>query len=90
LTEYFAIEAMTTKTWIWLAEHTDVFGGEANYSWVRRVEFETSAGASQREVVKAGKAALGLTGVRCLTVDCDEWYQLRPVGSQTVVFLRSC
>ena len=89
--ESFALDAMSTsKTWVWLAELTDVFGGEANYSWVRRVEFSAPAGASQRVVVAAGKAALGLTGVRCETVDCGDWYQLRPVGSQTVAFLRSC
>jgi hypothetical protein len=80
----------TSKTWVWLAEFTDTFGGEANYSWVRRVEFSAPADASQRVVVAAGKAALGLTGVRCETIDCGDWYQVRPVGSCTVAFLRSC
>jgi hypothetical protein len=91
MSKYFALAAMTkSKTYVWLAEHTDLFGGEANYSWVRRAEFEAPANASQRVIVTAGKAALGLTGVRCETIDCGDWYQLRPVGSQTVAFLRSC
>lgn len=80
----------TSKTHVWLAEYTDTFGGEANYSWVRRAEFEAPADASQRVIVTAGKAALGLTGVRCETVDCGDWFQLRPIGSCTVAFLRAC
>jgi len=80
----------TSKTHVWLAEYTDTLGGEANYSWLRSAEFEVPAGASQRMVVTAGKAALGLTGVRCETVDCGDWFQLRPIGSCTVAFLRAC
>jgi len=79
-----------TKTYVWECEYTDLFGGEANYSWLRRAEIQVPAGASQRAIVTAGKAALGLTGVRCETIDCGDWYQLRPVGSQTVAFIRSC
>jgi hypothetical protein len=79
-----------SNTHVWECEYTDLFGGEANYSWVRRAEIDVPAGANQRAVVAAGKAALGLTGVRCVTVDCGDWYQLRPVGSQTVAFIRSC
>jgi hypothetical protein len=79
-----------TKSIVWKAEHTDTFGGQANYSWLRTCEFETAPDASQRAVVTAGKAALGLTGVRCETIDCGAWYQLRPIGGCTVVFLRSC
>ena len=58
--------------------------------YAKNPEFEVPAGASQRMVVTAGKAALGLTGVRCETVDCGDWFQLRPIGSCTVAFLRAC
>lgn len=85
-----AIKAMASNKWLWLAEHTDTFGGVANYSWLRTVEFHTPANATRLQIIRAGKLALGLTGVRCETVDCGDWYQLRPIGTATVVFLRSC
>ena len=39
---------------------TDTFAGEANYSWVRRAEFETPPGASTRKILAAAKRALSL------------------------------
>ena len=57
-------------------EVTDTFGGEANYSWVRRYTVETPSceyGTSERSqysrtLVRRAKAAAGWTGLRC-TVD---------------------
>ena len=68
-------------------EYTDTFAGEANYSWVRRAEVELPDGATDRAIVRAGKAALGLTGTRCRTVNHGDSWELRPVGSLTVAFL---
>lgn len=42
-------------------EYTDTFGGEANYSWVRRVRFNAPADAPRSTIVRRAKAALGLT-----------------------------
>jgi hypothetical protein len=71
----------------WQAELTDTFGGEANYSWVRRAEFSAPADASDRSIVTLGKAALGLTGSRCRTTSYGDSFELRPYGSCTVAFL---
>jgi hypothetical protein len=71
----------------WNVELTDTFGGEANYSWVCRDSFELPAGASDRRIITAAKAALGLTGQRCRRFDCGEGFELRPVGSCTVAFV---
>jgi hypothetical protein len=68
-------------------EFTDTFAGEANYAWVRRAEVELPDGATDRAIVRAGKAALGLTGCRCRTVNHGEQWELRPVGSLTVAFI---
>ena len=46
------------------AEFTDTYGGEANYSWVRRVELEVPDTLSDRAVVRRVKKALGLEGLR--------------------------
>jgi hypothetical protein len=74
-------------TFILDCELTDTFGGEANYSWVRRAEAELSDGATDRAIVRAGKAALGLTGCRCRTFNHGDQWELRPAGSLTVAFL---
>lgn len=69
------------------AELTDLFCGEANYSWVRRVEFELPDDATDRQVITRGKAELGLTGLRCRRFDCGEGFELRPSGLLQVAFI---
>ena len=66
---------------------TDTFGGEANYGWVRRAQIELPNEATDRQIVTAGKADLGLTGVRCRTASDGEGFELRPYGSCTVAFI---
>ena len=80
-------DTTTTGALLWTAEYTDTFGGEANYCWVKRATFELPLTANRRQIVSAGKAALGLTGVRCRTSDYSEGYELRPIGSCTVAFI---
>jgi len=70
----------------WNCEHTDTMCGEANYSWVRRGTTLVPEGATRLQIVRAVKATLGLTGVRCRTFDCGDMIELRPVGSATVAF----
>jgi len=72
---------------LWTVELTDTFGGEANYSWVRRDSFELPASASDRRIISTAKAALGLTGTRCRRFDYGEGFELRPSGSCTVAFV---
>ena len=68
-------------------ELTDTFGGEANYSWAQREQLELPADATDRQIVTAAKAALGLTGTRCRRFDFGEGFELRPCGSCTVAFV---
>lgn len=68
------------------AEMTDTFGGEANYSWVRRAESEAD-GASDLAVVRRIKRQLGLDGVRCARETWGETIVLRPVGACVVIFI---
>jgi hypothetical protein len=79
----------TTRQLTWQAEHTDTFGGEANYGWCRRETFELPYGASDLQIVRAGKAALGMTGCRCRTSPLGgvEGFELRPLGACEVVFI---
>lgn len=66
------------------AEMTDTFGGEANYSWVRRI---TVADGSDLSIVRRVKASLGLAGVRCRRVDYGDQIALYPAGACIVVFI---
>ena len=67
-------------------EYTDTFGGEANYSWVKRAVAAVPDKSSQREVSRAIKAALDLSGLSGRVYwDGDRW-EFRPYGMCTVAF----
>jgi hypothetical protein len=77
---------MTTITYI--AELTDTFGGEANYSWVQRVQFQVPETADNRTLLAAVKSALGLTAkARTRPVFYGDELELRfPKGACLVAF----
>lgn len=68
-------------------EYTDTFGGEANYCWAKRGEFQDSPRTPDALIVKKVKAALGLSGVRCKRSSHGDMIELRPCGSATVLFI---
>lgn len=84
-------------------EYTDTFGGEANYSWVKRAvvtmpelthygydggtNYAKANKVYERELMKRAKAAVGLTGVRGVRSDCGDMVEFRPYGSCTVLFI---
>ena len=76
-----------TSSVTYQVEYTDTFGGEANYSWVKREEIELPETATHRQIVMAAKAAVGLTGVRCSKVDLGDCWALYPTNSNTVLFI---
>ena len=84
-------------------EYTDTFGGEANYSWVRRhtvtmpelTQYGYDGGTNyakanktyERELMRRAKALVGLTGVRGVSDSYGETTTFRPYGSCTVLFI---
>ena len=73
-------------------EYTDTFGGEANYSWVRRAVVAAPSThftphGHKRAVMRRAKAAVGLSGVRGVTHDHGDGYEFRPYGMCTVMFV---
>jgi hypothetical protein len=84
-------------------EYTDTFGGEANYSWVRRAKvtmpelthYGYDGGSNYgkankiyaRELMRRAKAEIGLTGVRGVRSDRSDMIEFRPYGSCTVLFV---
>lgn len=89
-------------------EYTDTFGGEANYCWVKRAvvhmpelthygydggtNYGRANRIANRELMKAAKAAMGLTGVRGVTYHHGDMSEFRPYRSCTVMFItyRDC
>jgi len=68
-------------------EYTDTFGGEANYSWVKRATIEVPEFTTQSLVMRRAKAAMGLTGVRGRVEDYAEHWKFKPYNSCTVMFV---
>lgn len=84
-------------------EMTDLFAGEANYSWIRRAEisvpelthygydgstnYSAANKKQRREIMKRAKAALGITGLRGITSEIGDSIEFRPYGNSRIVFV---
>jgi hypothetical protein len=68
-------------------EVTDTFGGEANYSWVRRFSLEVPESISNYSVVRRAKKEIEWNGKRCCVVDYGDMIELRPYGECQVAFI---
>ena len=69
---------------IYRIEVTDTFGGESNYSWVRRYEFTAK---SDLAAVRKAKNLAGWTGIRCEREDYGDQIVLRPRGLCQIMFI---
>jgi hypothetical protein len=67
--------------------HTDTFGGEPNYGWVKSFDFVAHNDTSQRSIVRTAKAAVGMTGVRSTTYDYGDSLTIKPLGYNQVIFV---
>lgn len=70
----------------WQVEYTDLFAGQANYSWVCREEIAHNRPLSDRALTRKFKAALGLTGIRGRSYWRGDQWEFRPYGRCTVAF----
>lgn len=68
-------------------EHTDTFGGEANYCWARRETIEVKENVSDLSLVRRAKSWAGLTGIKCRKENMGDSIALYPVGLCQVVFI---
>jgi hypothetical protein len=84
-------------------EYTDTFAGEANYCWVRRGKvtmpeltrygydglhgYAKANRTAMRELMKAVKAELGLTGIRGRVDHYGDMTEFRPYRMNTVLFI---
>ena len=70
----------------WDVEMTDTFGGEPNYSWIKRGTTLVQEGASRLSIVRAIKRELGISGTRCRVTDHGDMLELKAYGTCTVAF----
>jgi len=69
-------------------EMTDTYGGESNYSWVKRAEHDLPEKTTDRAIVRRAKAWAGWTGHRCKVESyCDNMIQIKPSGICQILFI---
>lgn len=70
-------------------ELTDTFGGEANYSWVKRgnAPSHEGEGFSDLAAIRRVKKAVGWSGIRCAVENYGDSITLRPAGMCQVCFI---
>ena len=66
-------------------ELTDTFGGEANYSWVKRAKLDVKD--TKRAIIQKAKAWAGFTGIRCDVDRHDSFIIIKPRGLCQIVFV---
>lgn len=66
-------------------EHTDTFGGEANYCWAKR--WHTFAQLTDRQAVRLAKRLTGLTGHPCRVENLGDMLAIYPRGICQVIFV---
>ena len=67
-------------------EYTDTFGGESNYCWVRRAEFDCEC-MSDLAIVRKAKDLLGISGLKANRNSFDGDMVARYFDNATVMFI---
>jgi hypothetical protein len=68
-------------------EYTDTFSGEANYSWVKRIEVEMSDNATDRMLLRRAKKEMQLSGVQGVVSKSGDYISFKPYRSNTILFV---
>jgi hypothetical protein len=69
-----------------LIEHTDTYGGEANYCWVNRYAIQNDD-LTDRALVRRAKKATGFSGIRCRIENHGDTIAIYPQGTAQVIFI---
>jgi hypothetical protein len=77
----------TEETTMIRFEHTDTFGGESNYSWVRRGKYEGNKEESRLSLIRAAKKFAGFTGLRCRVDHYGDMIAICPRGRCEICFI---
>jgi hypothetical protein len=78
---------MGNNNMAYLAEWTDTYGGDANYSWVKRATIKADGDTSDLALMRRAKSALGLSGLRGRTYQRGDMIEFRPYRMACVLFV---
>lgn len=81
---------MPKETFTVDVEYTDTFGGQANYSWVRRETLTLPVGLSDAAIMRRAKRAMGITGMRGRSFANGDYWEFRPYRHLTVMHVYAC
>jgi hypothetical protein len=70
-------------------EYTDTFGGDANYSWVKRYEEEFPDNISDLALMRRAKKWAGLANVKGRVDNFGDYIAFYPRGYCTVLFINA-
>jgi len=70
-----------------IVEHTDTFGGEANYGWAHRYTIEADENISDLALVRRAKKLCGLSGQRSATEKWGEDIVIKPTNICHIIFV---
>lgn len=68
-------------------ELTDLYQGEANYSWVKRVSLDLNADEKTSQIIRKLKAKMGISHLRHRKEDFGDMVRLRFDGMNVVGFI---
>ena len=68
-------------------EHTDTYGGESNYCWVRRESLEVPEKTTNLALVRRAKKFAGFTGEKCRVEDNGDMISIWPAQMCQVCFI---
>ena len=68
-------------------ELTDLYQGQANYSWVKRGTIDVPENATQSYIMRKVKQKLDITGIRCRVSRFGDTLEFRPSNSYCVGFV---
>jgi hypothetical protein len=71
----------------WRIEVTDTFGGQANYSWVKRDEFDMPESATDVSIIRRAKEIAGYSGVPHRKEELPDGFALYLRGAHIVIFV---
>ena len=68
-------------------ELTDLYQGQANYSWVNRGKIDVPENATDVYIMRQVKQKLGITGIRCRVSRFGDMWEFRISHSAVIGFV---
>jgi hypothetical protein len=81
------VKSIQRETFTMSVEYTDTYAGQANYNWVKRATLTLPVKATDRQIMRAAKLAVGISGLRGRVSSYGDGFEFRPYGVCAVLFI---